>query len=89
MILYVAIFCAVVVLWRRLRTSRFSLDKVPGPPRASFLLGMFFNPVSRTEQHAVSPVAGIRTYVLGGCMKESTYPTYQAGSSYLPSSLMI
>lgn len=49
MILYVALFCAVVVLWRRLRISRFSLDKVPGPPRASFLLGMFFNPMSRTD----------------------------------------
>nr|BED42987.1 cytochrome P450 monooxygenase [Trametes versicolor] len=39
MILYAALLCALVFLWRRSRIARFLLDKVPGPPRASFLLG--------------------------------------------------
>ncbi|OJT02968.1 Cytochrome P450 6a2 [Trametes pubescens] len=39
MILYVALLCAAFFLWKRLRTPRFSLDKLPGPPSGSFLLG--------------------------------------------------
>ncbi|EIW55304.1 cytochrome P450 [Trametes versicolor FP-101664 SS1] len=39
MILYAALLCALVFLWRRSRIARSLLDKVPGPPRVSFLLG--------------------------------------------------
>nr|BED42983.1 cytochrome P450 monooxygenase [Trametes versicolor] len=39
MILYAALLCAAFFLWRRLRSPRSSLDKLPGPPSGSFLLG--------------------------------------------------